>query len=193
MSTQTGDLTGCLSNCSGNGQCRLNQNTQMYSCSCESNFLGTSCQFDIRPCSMFPCMNNATCLNIDNLNGSFSFECKCQTGFYGVYCEKEPNICENVTCNSNGYCYNDGGERACKCLINFYGDECQTEATFGKIVKGVQMTSLIIACVCIGSLVTFIILNDVWNIFIPTRNIRNYYVRNFKRTKTVLRFTYKHF
>ena len=71
------DLTPCLTNCSNNGICLLNSTLDKYSCNCSDNFNGESCQFDLRPCSKYPCLNNGTCIN-KNVNTN-EFECKCLT------------------------------------------------------------------------------------------------------------------
>ena len=171
------DLTGCLSNCSQNGQCMLDPSSQMYSCSCLTNFVGTSCQNDVRPCSKHPCLNNGTCMNV-NTNGSLSFNCDCQSQYYGVFCEDKVNLCENINCSSHGYCWTSEKQAQCKCFINYYGDNCENEAAFTKIIKNVQITSLFICLTCIILYWMIIVLNDVSNLFI----IKNKF--NHKRKKS---------
>ena len=87
------DLSACLKNCSNNGLCLLNTTNQKYSCQCFTHFNGISCQFDTRPCSKYPCLNNGTCLNT-NLNTS-EFKCQCQLNYFGLNCETKIDLCKN--------------------------------------------------------------------------------------------------
>ena len=178
------DLTGCLYNCSQNGQCILDPSSQMYSCNCLTNFVGTSCQSDVRPCSKYPCLNNGTCINVDT-NDLLSFKCECQYPYYGVFCEVKGNLCENITCSSHGYCWADEKQAQCKCFIDFYGDNCENVTVFIKIIKNVRITSLLICLTCISLFWLIIVLNDVSNLFISKNKF------NHKRKKTTTSNTKK--
>jgi hypothetical protein len=87
------DMSSCLNNCSNQRICKLDLITQKYSCECNTNFMGKSCQTDSRPCMRWnPCLNNATCFNLN----STSVECKCPSNglYYGEYCENRIDLCE---------------------------------------------------------------------------------------------------
>ena len=161
-------MTGCLTNCSQNGDCIFDTTTQTFSCKCLPHFKGSSCQNDERPCSSYPCLNNATCINTNMNNSRLSFTCECQKENYGSYCENKINLCEYKNCSSNGYCRVSDLKAECKCLINYYGENCEYEASQIKMIKNVQTTSLAICFTTICVFCLIIILNDVSNIFIFT-------------------------
>jgi hypothetical protein len=144
LTTQNGSITGCLRQCSSQGQCQLNQITQMYGCVCDTYFSGSACQYDSRPCSSGPCLNNGTCTNVQGLNSTLSFQCECQNTYYGTNCEKQIDVCHNKTCNGKGYCFNSQNEPKCKCFSGYSGDECELTSAYVKIVKGTQLTATII-------------------------------------------------
>ena len=150
-------------------------------------FTGSSCQFDTRPCSSSPCLNNATCTN--SLNATFaSFECQCQQTFYGLNCENQIDICQNVTCNDHGYCFKDHQSVAkCKCFTSFSGDECEIVSTYVQLVQSVQLTSSIICFVTLSLVVLLVIVNDVFNYLTGRREK----ARSHKNRKRVVqRFMY---
>jgi hypothetical protein len=155
------DITACLANCSNQGICKLSQN-QTYSCECNANFQGKSCQTDKRPCSQSNiCLNNGTCVNSANLT---SFLCKCNGPFYGQYCENMINLCENVTCSSHGYCTQRQNEiMGCKCFQGYEGDECDVELSVVKIVKNVQWTTTIICIICVALFWVIVVGSDLFN------------------------------
>ena len=145
--------------------CSLDSTTQKYMCQCFANYQGSSCQTDLRPCSIHPCLNNATCLEYFQ-NGTNSFKCNCQQNYYGVYCENEVNMCANRTCSGHGFCTLNNNLPSCKCFIGYTGTECELENEYIKFVRGVQWTSIIL-CICfIGFTVLTVISNDIWTIFI---------------------------
>ena len=159
------DVNSCLSNCTNQGVCKLDNQTQKYLCECNPFYTGTKCETDRRPCSLNKCLNNSTCIN--SLN-STSFTCQCPLNgiYYGQYCENVKNLCENVTCSSHGYCIqSQSGLTSCKCYKGYEGDKCDIISNSLKIVQGVQWTSTII---CIGAIILFwilVICNDFLNFF----------------------------
>lgn len=64
MTNYSGDLTGCLLNCTYHGFCMLDQNTKIVGCNCSENYTGVSCQQDLRACSSSPCLNGAICIDV---------------------------------------------------------------------------------------------------------------------------------
>ena len=185
LATTPYDISCCLSNCSNNGQCKIDTNTQKYSCQCMNNFVGTSCQTDPTPCSSNPCLNNGTCTNLNETQ----FDCQCQLYYFGTFCEYRVDICANETCSGNGYCKVNGTLPVCKCKSGFHGDVCDLEDTSVKVVKGVQMGSIVIVCTCLSVTVTSILLNDGCNLLLTTLKRRRTIHRTKKR-ETLKRLKY---
>ena len=151
------DLSSCLSNCSNQGICSLDILTQQYICSCDSGFIGKSCQTDQRPCARIRCLNNGTCLNLN----ATSYVCQCSSEiFFGLFCQYKNNLCENRTCSLNGDCRETQSASYCKCFTGFSGEDCQVVEMSTKIVRGVQMTATIICIVCLVSFACFVLGND---------------------------------
>jgi predicted small secreted protein len=188
LSQQTGDISGCLLQCSSQGLCQLNQNTQMYECGCNTYFSGSACQYDSRPCSSSPCLNNGTCTSVQGLNSTLSFECECQNTYYGIYCEKQIDICQNQTCNGKGYCFNSQNSPKCKCFSGFSGDECDLTSVQVKIVQSVQFTSSLLCFIVIGTFITMVILNDLLKIFCNKK--QNSKEENLNEAPKIIRFKY---
>ena len=156
------NLQPCLVNCSNMGQCFLMNNTK-YICVCTRPYYkGESCQFDNRPCSSNPCLNNGMCMT--GLNET-DFTCNCSLNFYGTFCEKKMNVCLNKTCSENGYCHNIHEMPICKCFQNFYGQNCEFQEAYVKVVRVVKISSLIILLGVIGMFSLWIFCNDILSIF----------------------------
>lgn len=189
LSLQTNDISGCLTNCSSNGQCKLNSLRGFYTCACEPYFIGPSCQYDTRPCSSTsPCLNNGTCSNQQITNATL-FECQCQTSFYGTNCEKQINICQNETCNKNGYCYNSQNEPKCKCFTGYLGDKCDLISSQIQQVKTIQSTSSIICFIIFATMISMVILNDIMNCFIDKKKKRSN--KNVQQESSFIRYKYQ--
>ena len=153
------DLTSCLSNCSNQGVCSFDALTRQYICACNSGFMGRSCQTDQKPCSKAKCLNNGTCLNVNN---DTSYQCQCSSEiFYGEYCQYRKNLCEKRICSMNGNCLANHTESYCKCFIGYSGSDCEIVEKAVKIVKGIQMTSTIICAVCLVTFGCLVLCNDV--------------------------------
>ncbi|RNA05564.1 neurogenic locus notch -like protein [Brachionus plicatilis] len=133
------DMNDCLSNCSGNGKCKVS-NSLKFECECFKNYVGTKCHINTLACNSNPCRNNATC--IDNINNR-TYTCKCMSNdnrsslFYGLNCEKKIDVCQNETCSGNGVCYDGGFEPKCKCFSKYSGDKCQIESQEMKTIKAI--------------------------------------------------------
>ena len=158
------DISACLANCSNNGICSLDVNTQMYVCLCSLNFMGTACQINSNPCSSSKCINNGTCIHFNTASNKTTYKCECQANFYGDHCENRINSCANRTCTLNGYCFQNETASLCKCFSDFYGDECELEKSAIKIQKGVQFTSLILCLLFVGFTIITILANDAVNL-----------------------------
>ena len=166
------DISGCLVNCSNNGKCSLDVNTQMYVCLCSSNFFGTACQIDSIPCSSSKCLNNGTCIHFNTVSNETTYKCECQANFNGDHCENMINSCANRTCSLNGYCFQNETASLCKCFSDFYGDECDLEKSAIKTLKDIQATSLILCLLFVGFTAFTILANDVVN-FLMQKSYRS--------------------
>ena len=166
------DINGCLSNCSNNGVCLQDQQTQKYKCLCDSYFTGSSCNFDVRPCFQNPCLNNASCsitYSIDN--NTLGYLCQCNDLFSGTNCEMAKDVCQNETCSGNGVCVkNSNNKPVCECYQYHYGDKCETEAETLKTIKKVRDGSAIIAIIFVISSFLIIALSDLSNYFMFKKN-----------------------
>lgn len=131
-------------------------------------FQGSACEFDVRPCSSNPCLNNGTCLdyfskgyNLELLKMKNTFQCVCNKYFEGAYCEAKINVCQNETCSSHGNCVDLNNEPKCECFNLYEGDKCETATSTLQTIKTVVSVSSLIA---IGVVIGFymgIILMDL--------------------------------
>jgi hypothetical protein len=157
------DVSSCLSNCSNQGICKLDNHT--YVCECNTNFIGKSCQTDERPCSQAnKFLNNGTCINSLDLTSS-SCLCPESSPYYGQYCENMRNLCENVTCSFHGYCIQSQNEIKCKCFNGYEGRNCDIESSSVKLVKSVRWTTTIISILFIAVFWIVIMSNDLLSYF----------------------------
>ncbi|CAF0982934.1 unnamed protein product [Brachionus calyciflorus] len=156
------DITDCMKNCSGNGICKATHDLKFY-CDCFDNYVGLSCQIDIRPCSSNPCRNNGICLN-DLENKTYFCDCFNDI-FYGRNCELKKDICENETCSNNGVCYDYQNEPKCKCFALYNGTKCQLISGDLQVIKSVVKTSSIIAIVFLVLTFVAVVVNDLIGLF----------------------------
>lgn len=188
FSNYTGNVADCLSNCTnGNGLCQIQANTtNVLECSClASYYYGSGCQYDLRPCSSSPCLNNGQCLNInDNLN-KWSFNCSCQPGYVGSSCQDRVDMCANQTCSSNGVCRASLNSTAtrCECYDMYFGEECEFESESKKVIKRVSYASTIIAIIFIIFYYLICVLIDLISYFGRGSKIKSFdpYGRNKRR------------
>ena len=147
LQTYSDDLTGCLVNCSSKGFCQLTSNKK-YTCSCQQYYEGSSCQNDIRPCSISPCLNNGLCIEHNSTLGS-NYTCECMPSFYGDKCQYERDLCLNKDCSGNGVCLSNQTASACKCFQYYYGENCESQRSELTTIKTVIKLASIIAIVTI--------------------------------------------
>ncbi len=166
LSVYTGDLSGCLSNCSNQGYCVFNS-IQKYVCKCNQYKTGKACQSDFRPCSSNPCLNNGTCSSIMN---NTSFQCICQNSLYsGIYCEQKLDLCINntETCfNNQGFCIMNDTQPTCKCLMGYSGKKCELQSTSLVITKVIINASSIVAIIVLVSFSILILCFDYTKYFL---------------------------
>ncbi|RNA40014.1 neurogenic locus notch -like protein [Brachionus plicatilis] len=162
------DIGDCLSNCSNNGKCILENNK--FQCECDSFYIGPSCETDVRPCSSNPCLNNSTC---KNQMSERKYLCECQKNtqsnsylYYGFSCENKVDVCKNETCSSKGNCVDIDNKPKCECFYLYSGDYCEIESQTQKTIKKAIKTSSIIAIIFIATIFLFFIILDFSNLFI---------------------------
>ena len=138
------DLTGCLSNCSNNGLCGLDQNNK-FDCKCQEHFVGGSCQTDTRACSYFPCQNEGNCTEVVVPDSPNTFNCSCDPAlFYGTRCEFKVDLCAGIKCSNHGKCFDVASVPTCKCFANFNGTNCEIKsATLRVIESAIQSASIV--------------------------------------------------
>jgi hypothetical protein len=73
-----------------------------------------------RPCSSSPCMNGATCSNVDG-----AWQCTCAAGYTGDVCDTELNECDSNPCVNGGVCYDGIASFSCVCNYGTFGPQCQ--------------------------------------------------------------------
>lgn len=160
------DISACLTNCSGNGECAFSGTK--FICNCFYNyFTGTKCERDKRLCSSFQCFNNGTCNDkINETINKYDFECDCQYPYYGKRCTSRLNLCLNSTCISNqGMCFINGSQIMCKCYTGYSGNNCEIISTGVKVIKAVSTGSAVVAILILVSFFIFIISMDVSKLF----------------------------
>ena len=58
------------------------------------------CEIQVNLCSSQPCLNGATCINVNTT----SWQCQCKCGYTGPRCESLVNECLNTPCLNGGTC-----------------------------------------------------------------------------------------
>ena len=163
ISSYTGDLSGCLSNCSNKGACAVDSLGKFF-CNCSQPYsTGRKCEIDRRLCSSYTCINNGICIDIYNsTQNSYSFSCNCSSSFYyGTYCQFKIDVCANETCSGNGFCYDNSSVPTCKCFLNYEGKDCGTKSAKLKVIEKVISVSSIIAIICIISVYLIAAASDI--------------------------------
>jgi hypothetical protein len=108
--------------CRNNGTC-ITTNSSSYICLCPpSQFSGTYCEIDIRPCKSYTCLSRGICTETSPV----SFICQCDPGYQGIHCESLINYCNNVTCQNKGVCRPLRLNFTCECTATYFsGRYCE--------------------------------------------------------------------
>ncbi|CAF0949318.1 unnamed protein product [Brachionus calyciflorus] len=183
------DLNDCISNCSGNGFCKLDDNK--YVCECFRNYAGSKCELNILPCFSNPCRNNGQCIN-----NYKSYTCKCfseknqSSLYYGKNCENKVDLCENEKCSDNGVCFDSGKLAKCKCFPFYSGIKCEIQTSEIQIYKCVIRTSSILAIIILIMTYLLMIFCDLINL-LNRKGIKNKkYLSNRRSTKNITKLKY---
>ena len=163
------DSNVCLGNCSNNGLCDYSQTKNRLMCVCDLYFTGPECEFDIRPCSENPCLNEGICnQNLTNIT-DISFYCNCSQFYGGVYCENKVDLCRNETCFGNGNCVELNNSPKCKCFKSYEGEKCEIMGSSLKKAITVKYITIVIAILFIIGFYLVIIAGDLIDKFIIKR------------------------
>ncbi|CAF0822092.1 unnamed protein product [Brachionus calyciflorus] len=162
---ETSDVNNCLSNCSNNGHCKVN-NDGLYICSCFDNFAGSNCELEIRPCSSKQCFNGGECYENKTISGNsiiYDYGCDCPTNYGGKRCETMFDVCANKTCSSQGTCFLNTSLNIaqCKCFQYYSGDNCENKSGEIIAIKTTVKGSAAIAIIIIIFTYSVFILVDV--------------------------------
>ena len=132
----TGDYFGsncqyldvCASSpCQNGGSCFIdNSNFNLFMCMCSEGFTSQLCETRVSPCAGDPCLNQATCQEVD----SESFECMCLPGYSGDLCENDIDECLSEPCQNGGTCLDGINSFFCDCLPEFSGPACEVQVIF---------------------------------------------------------------
>ena len=145
-----------MTSCSARGICGIISNNTIGCVCAQSYYYGTACEFDSRPCTSSPCLNNGTCLNG---NGTL-YSCECQNSFYGSRCEYQVDLCANNTCSGNGYCSFNSSTASCKCFAMYEGEMCDKQSSELKAVQtAIKLASIIAILVLILFYLTIVLMD----------------------------------
>ena len=95
-----------------------------WSCRCQDNFEGDTCQLKSNPCeNPNPCQADGECIQ-----EGYNFRCLCPPHRHGERCEIErSNSCDRNPCQNGGTCRESNlGDFFCLCRPGFQGAVCQT-------------------------------------------------------------------
>ena len=155
-------------------------------CVCDLYFSGPKCEYDIRPCSENPCLNDGICnQNLTNLT-DITFYCNCSKFYGGSFCENKVDLCRNETCFSNGNCVELNNSPKCKCFNLYEGDNCEIVGSLLQNVITVKYVTVVIAILFIAGFYLVIIAGDLVDKFvIRTKNIKK------KPSKKIIKIRYR--
>ena len=157
------DFSNCIVNCSSNGVCKYTGN-KTFSCECNANYAGQTCQQDTRPCSHSPCLNNGTCIENSTSSSSSTnqtYSCECGEFYYGTNCEHKIDVCVNETCSGNGNCADVNDVATCTCFSLYSGTHCEIVSSQRKTIETISSTTSVIAIVTLVLFYCMFILSDL--------------------------------
>lgn len=91
-----------------------------FECDCPEGYTGRRCDIMGTSCQTNPCLNNGTCLEVNEVH-----QCKCMEGFTGFYCDVELNECVSHPCQNGGRCIDEVNGFRCICTAEYKGPTCQ--------------------------------------------------------------------
>ena len=179
------DFTPCLTNCSNNGVCQMDVSLLKLVCSCNDYFTGSGCNIDSRPCSNSPCLNNATCINMNST--AKSYLCQCNEFYTGTNCESSIDLCQNETCSSNGKCSMIDYKPKCKCYQYYAGDKCEIQEQALATIKKIANIAMILAILIISFFCVLVLMSDMFKFVICRKKYRK---KNYKLKKQLYKPKY---
>ena len=166
-----------LQPCLNDGTCINTNLTHIgYECLCQSQFNGTQCQLDNRPCRLDTCWNNGTIVSFlliinevlliilgtcyPSINTTFT--CQCSAGWQGQHCENQINYCQNSQCLNGGVCRSVFLNYTCLCLGQSYsGRHCEFTSSRMILLQTVSKSFASIAIIAMLFAALFIITMDI--------------------------------
>ncbi|KAM4566902.1 protocadherin Fat 3-like isoform 2-T3 [Odontesthes bonariensis] len=113
----------CLHQPCRNGATCTSLSNGGFTCSCNPQYTGQTCETEITVCVPNPCQNSGVCKHIGN-----AFLCSCRRGFKGLICEEDVNECDRSNpegeCENGGICINTPGSFYCNCTPGYVGQRC---------------------------------------------------------------------
>lgn len=100
--------------CGEHGACQFDGR-----CVCDAGFVGAQCEINVDECASRPCVNGATCNDLD-----FAYSCSCVVGYEGEHCEHDMNECASSPCGPHGACVDGVGAYSCSCDDGWSGEHC---------------------------------------------------------------------
>ncbi|XP_056318001.1 aggrecan core protein isoform X2 [Danio aesculapii] len=92
------NLNPCEPNPCGAGVCSVKDGVGL--CHCPPGLHGEECQFEVDVCHSNPCINGATCVEVED-----TFKCLCLPSYEGDRCEIDAHSCEKGWTKFQGNCY----------------------------------------------------------------------------------------
>ncbi len=78
-STFLGSICNSSTICKNGGVCHESKDRNNYTCICPQSFTGRNCENLLNPCSLAPCLNNASCQDF-KVGSTLEYKCTCKTG-----------------------------------------------------------------------------------------------------------------
>jgi len=111
-----------------------------YMCECLTGFFGHDCEFNLDECESSPCMNGASCDDVDSTADGTpcgdgfdvdcddvvytDWHCTCVGGYEGEQCETNIDECASNPCDNFATCVDEVNDYSCLCTDAWEGKNC---------------------------------------------------------------------